>query len=714
MAKAVKLLDAPRARRRRRRHRPWRIVAVLLVACVVVIGIAVLVIATMDWNRAKPWVVQRVSTMLQRPFAIDGDLRVEWLRVSERDGRRSWLPWPHVFAHGVAIGNPEWAKAERWISVDELAFAVSPLPLLARTIDVPAMRLTGTSVNLERRADGSNTWTLARSGTAPSWNLVFGDLVLEQGRIVVDDAIQRVQMTIGTTPLGAPIGFDDVLRREEQAERSQSAQTIGERAARQFRDAAEKRERGDEPDRSSGQAYEFEWTAKGSLRGTALEGSGRSGGILAFGDAGNPFPLQARFRSGKTRIAFIGTLTNPAALDALDLRLWLSGGSMSDLFALTGVALPRTPPFATEGRLQVDFKKGASVFNYGDFTGRVGGSDLSGSLTYTEGDPRGMLSGSVRSKLLQSVDLAELVGAQPGDAEVKRMFPDVPLSTERWSAMDADVGFRGDRVVHAKEWPIDQVDTRIRLDRGHLRLEPLTFGIAGGRVEGAVRVDGAQKPPSGQVEVRAQGLEMQQLLPKLATAEATFGEINAAVALAGEGTSIASLMGSANGEVKLLVEHGQISKALLETAGLNIGNLVLTRLFGDRSVELNCAVAQFVTANGVMNAQAFVVDTDEALIDVSGHIDLGKESLELDVRPQAKRLRILSLRSPLFVRGSLLAPEVGVKKGPLIARGAGAILLAVFAAPAAAVVPLIATRKRGDPGRCEALLSQMRVPAKAG
>jgi hypothetical protein len=57
---------------------------------------------------------------------------------------------------------------------------------------------------------------------------------------------------------------------------------------------------------------------------------------------------------------------------------------------------------------------------------------------------------------------------------------------------------------------------------------------------------------------------------------------------------------------------------------------------------------------------------------------------------------------------------VGVKKGPLIARGAGAILLAVFAAPAAALVPLIATSKRGDPGRCEALLAQMRVPTKAG
>ena len=44
--------------------------------------------------------------------------------------------------------------------------------------------------------------------------------------------------------------------------------------------------------------------------------------------------------------------------------------------------LPDTPPFATEGHLKANLKKGASVYTYENFTGRVGGSDLGGSLVF--------------------------------------------------------------------------------------------------------------------------------------------------------------------------------------------------------------------------------------------------------------------------------------------------------------------------------------------
>src|SRR6202007_3288144 len=101
---------------------------------------------------------------------------------------------------------------------------------------------------------------------------------------------------------------------------------------------------------------------KGSYTEAALSGSGKVGGVLALQDANRPFPVQADVKVGDTRIALAGTLTDPAHLAALDLRLWLQGVSMSHLYALTGVTLPDTPPYATEGRLVGQFKPGASVF----------------------------------------------------------------------------------------------------------------------------------------------------------------------------------------------------------------------------------------------------------------------------------------------------------------------------------------------------------------
>ncbi|MDI5035927.1 hypothetical protein MJM43_29550, partial [Salmonella enterica subsp. enterica serovar Montevideo] len=41
---------------------------------------------------------QKVSTELNRPFAIRGDLGVVWERQKQETGWRSWVPWPHVHA----------------------------------------------------------------------------------------------------------------------------------------------------------------------------------------------------------------------------------------------------------------------------------------------------------------------------------------------------------------------------------------------------------------------------------------------------------------------------------------------------------------------------------------------------------------------------------------------------------------------------------------
>ena len=83
--------------------------------------------------------------------------------------------------------------------------------------------------------------------------------------------------------------------------------------------------------------------------------------------------------------------------------------------------------------------------------------------------------------------------------------------------------------------------------------------------------------------------------------------------------------------------------------------------------------------------------------------------------PHTKGVRIFSLRSPLYVRGTLKDPDVGVQKGPLLMRGAGMVTLAVVAAPAAALLALTAPSHNPDAGEntCRAVLDQMSTPAKA-
>ncbi len=74
-------------------------------AIVALVVIVIVVVATFDWNRAKPWVVATVSQAIGRSLAVDGNLGLEWRRDSELDGWRSWLPTPHVTAEKVIVGN---------------------------------------------------------------------------------------------------------------------------------------------------------------------------------------------------------------------------------------------------------------------------------------------------------------------------------------------------------------------------------------------------------------------------------------------------------------------------------------------------------------------------------------------------------------------------------------------------------------------------------
>ncbi len=203
--------------------------------------------------------------------------------------------------------------------------------------------------------------------------------------------------------------------------------------------------------------YQFAWNATGNYQGNALTGQGKIGAVLALQDTSKPFPLQADVHIGDSHIALVGTLTDPLHLGALDVRLWFSGSSMARLYPLIGITLPDTPPYATEGHLKATLGRKGSRYSYQDFRGRVGGSDLAGSLLFVTGGARPKLSGDLHSKLLQFADLAPLIGAdssadkkQRGDGisqPADKLLPVEPFRTDRWQAMDADVTFTGARIV---------------------------------------------------------------------------------------------------------------------------------------------------------------------------------------------------------------------------------------------------------------------------
>ena len=652
--------------------------AAVLVAVPVAAAITLL---NMDWNRAKPWLNGRASEALGRPFAIAGDLSLTWQQPATAAGSRTWrdsLPWPHLQAQDVRLGNPD-AMAQtdgepaQLATVSQLAFSLNPLALLEKKIIIPELRFDTPQIRLLRSKDGRNNWTFEKQDQASPWQLELQSVVFSKGTVYLTDGVTQTAMRADVDTL-----------------------------------ADDKR-------------YGIAWTLSGKYRGETVQGGGKAGSVLSLQRQGTPFPIQAEMRASGSSMAIEGTLTRPTDLAALDVRLKIAGPSMARLYPLTGVLLPETPHFSTEGHLTGTLAPGGGEWVYDQFSGKVGSSDVEGKLAFSASKPRKRLTGEVHSRLLQFVDLGPLVGADSSASKKERgvtstqpagrVLPVETFKTERWTSLDADVRYTADKITRDAELPISKLDTHVLLTDGVLSLTPLNFNVAGGTLTSQIKLDGSGKViPNGiaaELKASARHLRIKQLFPRLPALQASVGEINGDASLSATGNSVATLLGSSNGEVRALINRGSISKLLLEEMGLNIGSIVVTKLVGDKQVKLNCMAADFVVNKGLMRTRQFIVDTEDAVLHIDGTVNLGNEQLDLTLQPDSKGLRIFSLRSPLYVKGTFSKPDVSVDKGVLALRAGGALALAVVA-PVAALLPLV-NAGPGEENECATLLANARV-----
>ncbi len=627
-----------------------RIAGISIGALAALLVVLVIAIASFDWNRARPWLAGRVAEATGRQVELRGDLSVAWERPPEARGWWRHVPWPHLRAHDVALGNPDWADSGPWMAtVPQLDFSLN-LPALAQhEIRIEEARLAGPVIVFEKAGTERRNWVFEPMHKKPDearrWRFGISSLAIASGKLRYLDKGSATDLTL-------------------------SLDTAADGSVR--------------------------WVAAGRYNDESLRGHGLAGSLLALRTSDIRYPVEADVMVGDTHVSARGTVTDPTDPSALDIRLEISGASMADLYPISGLLLPRTPKFSTSGRVVGRIVPGSLDLRYEQFSGKVGQSDIGGMLRYRQ-QPCALLSGAVVSKHLRLVDLGRLIGAgdegkpKPGEiAQPKgRVLPVSPFKNEYWHKMDVDVRFTGRQIIRREALPVEDLDTRLTMKAGVLTLDPLRFGVAGGRLQGMVRIDGLVEPAQGRMQLHAQGLELRQLFPKVGNAPASMGRLAARADLKGRGNSVAALLGSSSGEVSAVISEGSVSKFVLEAAGLNIASAAITKFFGDKQVPINCLVADMAVDDGIARTRTFLLDTRDALIGVSGTISLQGERYDLTLHPDSKGLRIISLRSPLYIRGSFEKPEVSLDRRTVALKAGAATVIGALAAPVAGLIALI-------------------------
>jgi uncharacterized protein involved in outer membrane biogenesis len=274
--------------------------------------------------------------------------------------------------------------------------------------------------------------------------------------------------------------------------------------------------------------------------------------------------------------------------------------------------------------------------------------------------------------------------------------------------MDADVNFDAESVDSPKV-PIKQVRFHLMLNDGVLRIDPLSLALAQGQFAGSVKIDASGSVPDSQIDMRLENVDLAQFFPK--GEPALRGVLAGRVELHGTGESVHKFASTADGSVSLVIPHGQIRSAFAELTGINIAKGLGLLLSKDQTEsELRCGVASFESDQGRLNAKTIVIDTTNVLIAGHGDVNLRTERIDLAVQGDPKKLRLLRLRSPIEVTGTLMKPRVGLDPAKTALQAGAGAALATLLTPVAAVLAFI------DPGLaknadCSALLAQATSPA---
>ena len=634
-----------------------------------VLAIPVLIailIAIFGWNWLRGPIERKTLEQTGRALHIRGDLSLHW----------GW-PSPRLRAADVEFANPDWAREPRMLTADTVDVSLSLTHLLQRSLVFPEVALGNASLFLEQAPDGRKSWLLDHAQQDEGAKIRVDLLRIDHGMLGYDDSRQKTSI------------------------RAELSTTLVEDSGKTL----------------DGIAFK----ARGSFRGLPSQAQGRGGPVLAIRDASKPYPLNVDASFGHTKVRANGSITSLLAPIAIDMQMALSGDNLAELDTLLGMVLPNTGSYVTAGHLVRSSKR----WQYERFSGRVGRSDLSGSIEVETGGQRPVLTATLASSVLDMADLGPLIGMREGavdaarqtasvatataPAPVKpaRVLPDLPFNTARWDTLDAEVTLQAKSIRRPGGLPLERLQTHLSLRNKLLTLNPLDLSLAAGHLRGSIMLDGNKQPTAARARLEASKLQLSQLFPGMAVGQNSIGEVNGKLDLSGSGASVGSMLAASSGDVGLAVTGGQISQLMMETAGIHLWEMLQLKVSGDRLVQLRCAVADFDVRAGQMKVDAMVFDTAVTTILGNGRIDLAAETLDLTLNQRTKNTSFVSLRSPIRITGNLAKPVVGVEKTGLAVRALGAIGLAAIN-PFLALIPLL------DPGPgkdsdCVQLVQQARA-----
>jgi uncharacterized protein involved in outer membrane biogenesis len=188
------------------------------------------------------------------------------------------------------------------------------------------------------------------------------------------------------------------------------------------------------------------------------------------------------------------------------------------------------------------------------------------------------------------------------------------------------------------------------------------------------------------------------------------GSVSGVGAIDATGDSLASLMANGNGEVKMAMAGGDLSSLLVDLTGLEFGEALLSALGVPTKTPVQCFIGDLGLVHGVLDFKAMELQTGEALTNVTGDVNLSRETIDLSLKTNSRHFSVGSLPARINITGTFKDPSIR-PGAEAVARAGATVGLAILFAPLA-ILPTIqfGTSEAADE-RCGELLAKARASA---
>jgi uncharacterized protein involved in outer membrane biogenesis len=651
-----------------RRPKPVRIAVRTLVIIILTIFAIWLILFITKGRFLKAPFERFATSQLERQVDIKGDFQLYFAPFNVK-----------FYAEDISIANPQWAQAKQFFTAKTVDTRVATLPLILGDRILRFADLDRAQVALEWDSENKhNSWTFGDPNQPPE------PLELPQ--------VQRAALTkSGLTyrdprlRLFADIDFDTV-----KATESRILDTI-------------------------------RFSGRGTMRAqsfTVTGGMASPNETIAGGK--NKLTLHAIGLGNTLDVA--GTLPGPTEFEGADLTLQARGRNLSRLFDFLGVVIPDTRRYSVTSALTYEDK----VWKLTNLKGMFGDSDLAGALAVSQPEGRVYLKADLKTRSLNIIDAGPFIGYEVDRLDklgtggaIKtvggrpRVLPDSPLRADSLKHFDADLRYKVAR-VRAQSFPVSNVDLTLSLKRGLMEMKPLTFLLAGGKVASEISIDSRPAIVRTEYDIRLSPTRLGTLLAQFGVEESgTTGTVSGRIRMVGKGDSLRQSLASSNGRIAFVLPQGSFWTRNIQLAELDVGTFV-QKLFEDKlkkPVEINCGVIAFTVRNGVGAADPILIDTKKNVVVGRGGFSFRTEAIDLAVRADGKKFSLFSGQSPVAVGGYFAAPRIDPISDQLLGRAGAGLGLAVFATPAALIIPFV------DPGdaksaQCGPVLAGARASAQ--